>query len=130
MPPNPLVPSHRGAREIFLLAGKILGRLRLRARFAAQRHRQAFVISASHRASVVKGRTPLSYDQCGGPVLSVSCSIANVTRRQIAAPAWISLGLKLIRMPVGIRFGVLGVAFDHQYRDSPDVDLSDHTEHG
>jgi hypothetical protein len=25
--------------------------------------------------------------QCGGPVVSVSCSIATVTRRQIAAPA-------------------------------------------
>jgi hypothetical protein len=42
----------------------------------------------------------------------------------------ISLGLKLVRMPVSIRFGVLGVAFDHQHRDSPDVDLPDHAEHG
>ena len=26
-------------------------------------------------------------------------------------------------MPVGIRFGVVGVAFEHQHRDAPDVDL-------
>jgi hypothetical protein len=48
-----------------------------------------------------------------------------VTRRQIAAP----LGVKLVGMPVGIRFGVVSVAFDHQKRDAPYVNLPDHAEH-
>jgi hypothetical protein len=41
----------------------------------------------------------------------------------------LALRAKLVRTTVGIRFGVLGVAFDHQHRDRPNVDLSDHAEH-
>src|SRR6202022_474752 len=35
---------------------------------------------------IIRGKRS-EHPQCGGPVVSVSCSIATVTRRQIAAPA-------------------------------------------
>jgi hypothetical protein len=38
----------------------------------------------------------------------------------------IALCFKLDGTSVGIRFGIVGVPFDHQRRDAPDVDLSYH----
>jgi hypothetical protein len=51
-----------------------------------------------------------------------------VTRRQIAAPTVITPRLKLVCTLVSICFRVVGVAFDHQHRDTPDVDLGNHAE--
>jgi hypothetical protein len=42
----------------------------------------------------------------------------------------ISLCFKLVGTPVGIRFGFVSVPLDHQHRDTPDVDLPYHAEHG
>jgi hypothetical protein len=42
----------------------------------------------------------------------------------------IALCFKLVGTPVGIRFGVVSVAFDHQHRDTPNIDLPYHAEHG
>jgi len=38
----------------------------------------------------------------------------------------IALCFKLVGTPVGIRFGVVGVAFEHQHRDTPYVDFPYH----
>ena len=57
---------------------------------------------------------------CSLAVRSQLCSTPN------RCTSLISLGLKIVGAPVGIRLGVLGVVFDHQHRDTPDVDLLSH----
>src|SRR5438445_12709539 len=44
------------------------------------------LLGPSDCGRIIRGKRSDQY-QCGGPVVSVSCSIATVTRRQIAAPA-------------------------------------------
>jgi hypothetical protein len=40
----------------------------------------------------------------------------------------IALCFKLVSTPVGVGFGVVSVAVDHQHGDTPDVDLPYHGE--
>ena len=44
------------------------------------------LLGPSDCGRIIRGKRSDQY-QCGGPVVSISCSIANVTRRQIATPA-------------------------------------------
>ena len=44
------------------------------------------LLEPSDCGRIIRGKRSDQY-QCGGPVVSVSCSIATVTRRQIAAPS-------------------------------------------
>jgi len=62
---------------------------------------------------MIRGKRSNHY-LCGGPVVSVSCSIAAVTRRPDSRTSVIAV----CRKPVAIRFGLVGV---HNVKPKPFV---------